>query len=336
MVSNRRVRGLGYHYAQAFTELGHEVLFHGLEDVPWLTLRGRAAYRIKRLKPFIRVTEARQRKQLVKAAADFRPALAIFMGAAGWDAALIRQVKEMCEGRVVVLATDDPTVVPGLKSLAWLEGLGEFDTVFVPAKAAIATFYQLGAKRVATYGFSYNPKFHFPRAASGPYNAVAYLGSWGPLQEMWLDRIAAEFALRIYGWGWQHASRTSRARACWARGEGLEADMNAAIASSRIIFNMTRAEHGCTYSAKTLEIPACGGFMLTNWTPEQAELFEDGKECVFYNTMDDMLDKVRYYLENEAEREKIRRAGMQAVAPYTYKNSATSLLKLMGIAGTER
>ncbi len=336
MVSNRRVRGLGYHYAQAFAELGHEVLFHGLEDIPWLTLWGRATYRVKQLKLFSWFTAARQREQLVKAAVDFRPDVAMFMGAAGWDAASLRRVKRLCKGRVVVLATDDPRVVPGLKSLAWLESLAEFDIVFVPAEAAIPTFYQLGAKRVATYGFSYNPKFHFPRAASGPYSDVAYLGSWGPLQEMWLDRIAAEFPLRIYGWGWQHASRKSRARACWARGEGLESEMNAAISSSKIIFNMARAEHGAAYSAKTLEIPACGGFMLTNWTREQAELFEDGKECVFYNTMDDMLDKVRYYLQNGAEREEIRQAGMQAAAPYTYKNSATFLLKRMDMASTKR
>lgn len=69
--------------------------------------------------------------------------------------------------------------------------------------------------------------------------------------------------------------------------------------------------------------------MLTNWSEDQAALFEDGKECVFYNTMEEMTEKARYYLENDGEREKIRRAGMLAVAPHTYKNSAISLLNYM-------
>ena len=92
---------------------------------------------------------------------------------------------------------------------------------------------------------------------------------------------------------------------------------------------MVRAEHGCFGSMKTIEIPACGGFMLTNWTEDQATLFRDGKECVFYNTMEEMIEKARYYLENDEEREKIRRAGMAAVATYTYRNSAIALLNYM-------
>ena len=47
---------------------------------------------------------------------------------------------------------------------------------------------------------------------------------------------------------------------------------------------------------------------------------------MFYNTMDEMIEKAKYYLEHDSEREKIRRAGMAAVAPYTYKNSAIALL----------
>jgi spore maturation protein CgeB len=329
VVSNRRVRGLGYHYAQAFSELGHEVLFHGLEDIAWLTLRGRVISRVKRMKPFLWLSKAQQRRQLMSAATDFRPDITIFMGTSDWEAASIRFLKSLCRGRVVVITTDNPTVVPGLQSLEWLEGLTEFDTVFVPAKHIIPTFYQLGVKHVELYGFSYNPKIHFPISVSKVGTSISYLGCWGPLQEMWLDRIAAEFQLRIYGWGWQHAAKKSRSRPCWAKGEGQWSEMKTAISSSKIAFNMVRAEHGCSYSTKTLEIPACGGFMLTNWSEEQAMLFEDGKECVFYNTMEEMIEKARYYLENDDAREKIRRAGMAAVAPYTYKNSAISLLNYL-------
>lgn len=325
VVSNSRFRGLGYHYVQAFAELGHQVLFHGLEDAAWETLAARAIWRVKRMRPFLPLTKARQRERLTSAATDFRPDVAIFMGTSDWDATSVRFLGDLCQRRVVVMTTDNPVVTPGLKSLEWLKGLAEFETVFVPVRLLIPTFYQLGARRVEHYRLSYNPNVHFPRRV--PVGAsISYVGTWGPLQEMWLDRIAAEFQLRIYGAGWRHAARNSRSRACWARGQGLDSEMAVAISSSKITFNMVRAEHICSYSMKTLEIPACGGFMLTNWTEDQAMLFEDGKECVFYNTMGEMVDKARYYLENESEREKIRRAGMRAVAPHTYKNSALSLL----------
>lgn len=322
--------GLGHYYADAFAELGHEVLVHGFEDAEWLTLRGRVVARVKRMNPFLWLTLARQREQLVVAATNFQPDIVIFAGAYDWGAALIRFLKTLCPGRVVVLTTDNPTVVPGLKPLKWLDSLAEFDTVFVPTKQVIPIFYQLGAKRIELYNFSYNPKLHFPRNVEVT-TAISYLGCWGPLQEMWLDRVAAEFPLRIYGWGWQHAARKSRSRACWAQGEGLGAEMGTAISSSKITFNMVRAEHGCPYSTKTLEIPACGGFMLTNWSEDQAALFEDGKECVYYNTMEEMIEKAKYYLDNDDEREKIRRAGMAAAAPYTFKNSAIALLNYLRV-----
>lgn len=329
LVSNLDMCGLGHHYAQAFAELGHDVLLHGLEDIDCLTFRGKVVARVKRMKPFLWLTKARQREQLMSAATDFRPDIAIFMGAGGWEAASIRFLKGLCRGRVVVLGTDSPTVAPGLQSLEWLEGLAEFDTVFVPVKQFIPIFYQLGAKRVEFYDLSYNPNIHFPRSLSEVGTSISYLGTWGPLQEMWLDRVAAEFQLRIYGNGWEHAARKSRSRACWVKGEGRGSEMGTAISSSKITFNMVRAEHGCHTSTKILEIPACGGFMLTNWTEAQATLFEDGKECVFYNTMEEMIEKAKYYLENDGEREKIRRAGMVAVAPHTYKNSAIALLNYM-------
>lgn len=324
------MRGLGHFYAEAFAELGHEVLVHGLEDTEWLTLRGRAIAKAIRMNPFFSLTKTKLREQLMIAATNFQSDIAIFAGISDWDAELVRSLKILCRGRVVVMTTDNPMIIPGLKSLKWLEGLAEFDTVFVPTKLFAPVMYQLGAKRVELYNFSYNSKVHFPGSVKMS-NSISYLGCWGPLQEMWLERVAASFPLRIYGWGWQHAARKSRSRACWMKGEGIGLEMGTAISSSKITFNMVRAEHGCPYSTKTLEIPACGGFMLTNWSEDQAAIFEDGKECVFYNTMEEMIEKARYYMDNDAERERIRQAGMAAVVPYTYKNSAIALLNYMEV-----
>jgi len=104
-------------------------------------------------------------------------------------------------------------------------------------------------------------------------------------------------------------------------------DMPASIAGSKIVFNLVRAEHGCAHSMKTFEIPACGGFMLTNWTEEQARFFEDRKGCVFFNSVDEMLDKADYYLSHDKERERVRLAGMAAVAPHTYVRRALTILR---------
>ena len=60
---------------------------------------------------------------------------------------------------------------------------------------------------------------------------------------------------------------------------------------------------------RDFEIPACGGFLLTQDNPELYEYFEPGKEIAVYSDADDLADKIEYYLSHDAERERIRLAG---------------------------
>lgn len=67
---------------------------------------------------------------------------------------------------------------------------------------------------------------------------------------------------------------------------------------------------------QVLDILACGGFCLTNYQPEIAEFFEDGTEIVMYTSMEDMADKVDYYLHHEEERAAIAKAGNKKVREF--------------------
>lgn len=62
-----------------------------------------------------------------------------------------------------------------------------------------------------------------------------------------------------------------------------------------------------------LDILAGGGFCLTNYQQEIAEIFEDGTELVMYTDMEDLAQKVEWYLQNETERAAIARAGCAKV-----------------------
>ncbi|MCM8758624.1 MAG: glycosyltransferase [Candidatus Omnitrophica bacterium] len=64
---------------------------------------------------------------------------------------------------------------------------------------------------------------------------------------------------------------------------------------------------------RNFEIPAFGGFQLTNYVPSLEDHFEIGKEIAIYTGIDDLLLQIIYYLENEEARKKIAIAGYKKV-----------------------
>jgi spore maturation protein CgeB len=81
---------------------------------------------------------------------------------------------------------------------------------------------------------------------------------------------------------------------------------------------------------KVLEFMACGTLLLTDKCEEFDMLgFDDGKHLVVYNGLDDLKDKIYYYLSNDSKREMIASEGYN----FVFKNFSTrgSVGKMMDI-----
>jgi Uncharacterized protein conserved in bacteria len=71
-----------------------------------------------------------------------------------------------------------------------------------------------------------------------------------------------------------------------------------------------------------MEIPASGGFMLAEDSPEHRMLFQSGREAVFFSCQDELLRHCRYYLEHETERKAIAKAGLFRCRNSGYDNES--------------
>ncbi len=67
----------------------------------------------------------------------------------------------------------------------------------------------------------------------------------------------------------------------------------------------------CHPKNRFYEIPGSGNFMLSTYCDEYNEQFQDKVHCGYYNTIDDICEKVEYYLTHEKEREEIALAGYE-------------------------
>jgi spore maturation protein CgeB len=64
---------------------------------------------------------------------------------------------------------------------------------------------------------------------------------------------------------------------------------------------------------RCFETMATGTMLLTDRISHIEELFEDKKHLVLYDGLDDMIEKAKYYLDHDEEREKIAQAGYEEV-----------------------
>jgi hypothetical protein len=90
---------------------------------------------------------------------------------------------------------------------------------------------------------------------------------------------------------------------------------------SKVVLNISI---GNDANMRFFEALMTGSFLLTNDIPELKNLepygFKEGKNYITYTTLDEAKEKVRYYLENEEEREAIAAKGYdQALHSGTYE-----------------
>lgn len=86
------------------------------------------------------------------------------------------------------------------------------------------------------------------------------------------------------------------------------------------------------FSARNYRIMGSGGFLLANRSKNIEEFFEEDKEIVLYNSDEECIDKIRYYLKNDTKRNKIAIAGYQRVMKdYTFNIRIQELFEKIGI-----
>jgi len=73
-------------------------------------------------------------------------------------------------------------------------------------------------------------------------------------------------------------------------------------------------------TTRSVEIPACGGFMLAERTTEHLELFKEGEEAEFFDSQEELLDKCQYYLRHESQRLRIASNGLRRCIESGYSN----------------
>lgn len=113
-------------------------------------------------------------------------------------------------------------------------------------------------------------------------------------------------------------------------GAGTLTEMPKIFQASKINLNITMRPIETGLSLRIWDVLGCGGFLITNYQAEIPEYFEIGKDLEVYESTDELIQKVDYYLHHETERMDIAIHGYEKTAKYhTYETRLAEMIRIL-------
>lgn len=204
----------------------------------------------------------------------------------------------------------------------WRTSFGRFfDAVFVAQRDFVSLFRDaLGHQQVFWLPLGCSKECHQPLGLERIYD-VGFIGNVGLAhrgtpRSRRLGKIENLFTTNdLYGsYSWEELCRVYN--------------------QSRIVFNTSTSLRG-DVSMRIFEGTACGALVMTDSASNGlGDLYSVGEEIVVYNDDEDLIEKIRYYLSHDGERNEIAGRGQQrALRDHSYEKRVSVIIDLVSGPG---
>jgi spore maturation protein CgeB len=145
-----------------------------------------------------------------------------------------------------------------------------------------------------------------------------------------LEDLARKIKVDFWGYGEKTLLPTSPIRKNF-HGQAWGKEMYEIFAQSKIVINRHINVAGdYANNMRMFEATAMGALLITDAKKNMDEFFKVGKEVVTYQNSKDLIEKVKYYLKHDKEREKIAKAGQKrTLKDHTYDVRMKKLDKIL-------
>lgn len=304
---------------EALSRLGFQV--HPVDVGPFLKAGGGVFMRL-RLRTGLGRAIARLNHTIVAAAREFKPDFAWFDGPLLiWP----ETVESLGRAGIVTInyTCDNPFSPMGAD--IWRHAranLRHFDLNLVPRPSSLDDYRKAGARLADILPFAFDPFHNYPAQANERDKTmpVAFIGSLHEDRPQFLTRLAqlGTPVVAVGGrWPWRYRAvpnLTVTGQGAWGKA------YRRAILNARLCLSFITHTHHDESAHKSVEITACGSFLLAERSQRHGVLFTEGHEAEFFASAEEAADKARYYLENEEQRERLARQGCLRAWTSGYSN----------------
>ncbi len=270
---------------------------------------------------------------LVAEAGRLHPDLVLIAKGAYFAPATLAAVRAATGASMVNWATDDP-FNPASSSRDLVESIALYDLYVCTKRAIMDDARRAGCSNAAYVRFGYKPQVHFPEVRASDderrrfQSDVTFIGGGDDDRAPYFERLVRaipELRLHLHGGYW---NRYPKLRRYW-RGNATGRDFRLAVSGAKISVNLLRRANRDDHVMRTFEIPACGGFMLTERSATHDELFSEDNEAAFFSSPDELAAKVRSYLGRDEDRVRITAAGHRKITHgrHTYGDRLAEIIQ---------
>lgn len=250
---------------------------------------------------------------------------------------LIHIKKRLPNSKIVSFSPDNMALRHN-QSQNYLDCVPYYDFTFTTKSYILEELRDLGAKNVQFIRKTYSEDFHFPRELTILEKEqlggdVGFIGTWEEERCKSILHLAKNgIRVKVFGdvkWNdfKEYSSNLTILPGIFSE------NYPKALKAFKISLCFLRKMNFDQQTARTMEIPACGGFMMAERTEEHLALFKEGKEAEFFDSNEELLAKCKFYLnpENEYKRQEIANAGLYRCLNSGYSNKETikSMLEIV-------
>ncbi|MFN3590208.1 MAG: glycosyltransferase [Spirosomataceae bacterium] len=236
----------------------------------------------------------------------------------------LSRIKEKIPNAKIVSYSPDNMALRHNQSQNYLDCVPHYDYIFTTKSYILEEMKELGARKIEFVNNAYEQSFHYPRVVDEFENEklggdVGFIGHWEKERcDSILYLANRGIKVKVFGSGkWNEYKNVPNLSICPPL---FSEEYSKALTAFKISLCFLRKINGDQQTTRTMEIPACGGFMLAERTEEHLSLFEEGKEAEYFSSNEELLQKCLYYLEHEEERKSIAQAGYMRCKTSGYSN----------------
>jgi spore maturation protein CgeB len=210
----------------------------------------------------------------------------------------------------------------------YMKDIPFYDLHVVQRDKNILDYTARGARGVIKIQTAYEPTLQFPPSPAWSdadrNREVSFIGTPYDDRAQVLTRLWRDCGLSVSLSGnprqWRRAMEPSAFAGIFREGELYQQQYREAIWRSRINLSFLTHSNQDEFVHKSFEIAGCAGFLLAERSAGHLQRFKEDEEAVFFTGFDELVQKIRLYLPDEASRQRIATAGNLRAARDGYHN----------------